>query len=178
MQPLFALETRKIHRMQWLAPLLMVAIVVLYEALPSAWMLDRVGRWQHIALDTAFFGITGPLLVFFLLKFIVHWLEERETSELQAAILEQSRVQVGKFRESADTALQSLFASSILLTTLSSKCEGLSKEESVELKKAQTAIDVAIRDLRSQLESSPSTPKVATPAPAKANGQLAHEPQR
>ncbi|MBI4768852.1 MAG: hypothetical protein HY784_00175 [Chloroflexi bacterium] len=101
-------------------PVGLLLLVVVYEAGPARWIHDRLGDNYHFVAEVLFYGTTGPALAFVLLDFLGRWLEERETSELQAQVLAQARERAKISHQLSDDALQTLFAASALLTSLES----------------------------------------------------------
>jgi hypothetical protein len=136
---------------QRLAPVLMILLVIAYEAGPSRWLDVRAGYQQHFIAELLFYGTLGPALVFVLLHFLRRWLEERETSELQSQILQKAHKHAQDKDATAEDALQALFAASVILNSLESKCHDLTSEEAAALKRTRIALDDTIRRLRSQL---------------------------
>ena len=128
-------------------------LVVIYEIGPARWIQDGVGDAYHFVAEILLYGTVGPLLAFLLLRFLGRWLEERETSELQAQVLAQAREHARVSRELSDDALQTLFAVSTLLASLESTLPNLSPEAAPTLHETQQSLDCAIRRLRDHLQA-------------------------
>jgi signal transduction histidine kinase len=86
-----------------------------------------------------------------LLHFLDRWLEERETSELQAQRLAQVREEAKNSRTLNDNAMQVLFAASTLIALLKSDQHELPTETAVQLEETAQALDRAVRQLRAHL---------------------------
>jgi signal transduction histidine kinase len=97
------------------------------------------------------YGTIGPVLTFLLLEYLGRWLEERETSELQAMILTQARETARIDRELNDNTLQAMFATSVLLDSIKSSLPYLPPEVATQLQAADKSLDGAIRQLREHL---------------------------
>ena len=139
--------------LQWMVPLGLVLLVVIYQLGPARWILETYGLEQHLIVEILFFAVVGPLLAFGLFHFLGRWIEERETSDLQAQLLEHTREQARISHELSDKALQTLFAASILLSTLQSSLGDRSPEGTSTLLQAQVALNSAIDQIRDHLEN-------------------------
>ena len=142
--------------LQWLVPLGLVLLVVMYQLGPARWILASLGVEQHLMAEIVVFAVVGPLLAYWLLHFLNRWIEEREISELQAKLLAQTREQARISQELSDKALQTLFAASILLSTLQSSLGDLSPTEASTLLQSQEALNAAIQQIRDHLEQESS----------------------
>jgi hypothetical protein len=89
----------------------------------------------------------GPVLAYLLLTFIGRWLEERETSALQSQALHQVRAQVQRSHDLTDDALQTLFATSMVLDRLTDRLPDLSPEAAAQFREAEQAVNRAIEQL-------------------------------
>jgi hypothetical protein len=154
-QPAAKRSPKNLHRwlgtFQWLAPLLMVLLVTGYELGPSRWLQTHMGSDIHFLAEILIYGTLGPALVFVLLHFLRRWLEERETSELQAQILEQTNALAKEHQAATDDALQALFAASLILESLQARQLDLNSEEARSLRETRRALDSYIAGLRSRL---------------------------
>ncbi len=142
--------------LQWTMPLGLVLFVVIYQIGPARWILESLGVEPHLIAEILVFAVVGPLLAYWLLHFLSRWIEEREISELQAQLLAHTREQARISHELSDKALQTLFAASMLLSTLQSSLGDLSPEETSTLLKTQEALNAAIRQIRDHLENKSS----------------------
>lgn len=147
---------RRFGLLRWLLPLGLLLFVVAYEVGPSRWIHDNLGDAYHFAAEIVLYGTVGPALAFKLLDFLNRWLEERETSELQAQVLAQAREQARLSHKLSDDTLQALFATSVLLAALESNAE-FPPEAAVQLQEAQRALNHAIQQLQAHLLSAPSS---------------------
>jgi hypothetical protein len=142
---------RWVDMLQWLAPALMVLLVIAYEVGPARWLHQHLGGEPHILAEIVFFGTLGPALVFISFHFLRRWLEEKETSDLQALILEQAHARARETSATTDEAIQALFAASVLLASLEAKNKDFTPEEVATLHNTRQALDQHIEHLRSQL---------------------------
>ena len=142
---------RWLGTLQWLAPVLMVLLVAAYELGPARWLQTHLGSEIHLLAEIILYGTLGPGLVFILLHFLRRWLEERETSELQAQILEESHERAREHQAATDDALQALFAASLILESLQSNNLDPNSEEARALQETRRSLDGYIGRLRAQL---------------------------
>jgi signal transduction histidine kinase len=142
---------RRLVWLKWLAPAGLVLLVILYEVGPSRWINDTFGAPYHSLAEILVYGTIGPVLTFLLLEYLGRWLEERETSELQAMILTQARETARIDRELNDNALQAMFATSVLLDSIKSSLPHLPPEVATQLQAADKSLDGAIHQLREHL---------------------------
>jgi len=152
--PLPALR-RRLGLLQWLVPAGLLLLVVAYEVGPSRWIHDRMGDTYHFVAEILVYGTIGPVLAFILLDFLGRWLEERETSDLQAQVLARAREQARLHRQLSDDTLQALFAVSLRLTTLESNWPDLPPEAAAQLRETQAALNQAIQRLHTRLMNEP-----------------------
>ena len=139
-----------------MVPLGLVLLVVIYQLGPARWILETYGLGQHLLVEVLIFAVVGPILAYWLFHFVGRWIEERETSELQAQLLAHTRQQARISHELSDEALQTLFAASILLSTLQSSLSNRSPEETSTLLQAQDALNCAIDQIRDHLTNKAS----------------------
>jgi signal transduction histidine kinase len=90
------------------------------------------------------------------LDIMARWIEERQTSELQAQVLEAARADAHQTRMLSDNALQAMFAASIQLASLRKQIPDLPPEASQALDEANNALHRAVQPLRSYLEKQPT----------------------
>lgn len=143
---------RRVRRMQWVVAIGLMLFVFIYEIGISPWIQAQLGDGYHIATDIAIYGIVGPLLAYVSLHFFDRWVEERETSELQARLLEQARQRAQASTTLSDDALQTLFAASVLISSLKSSNPELTSEAKIDLARTEESLGHAIQQIRSHLE--------------------------
>lgn len=144
---------RRVHVLQRLVPIGLVLFVVLYEVGPADWIHTQLGNNYHVLAEILVYGALGPLLAYLLLHFLDRWLEERETSELQSQLLAQERLRAKISRELTDDALQTLFAASVLMTSLKSALGEVPPQTADALRDTEAAVDRAIQQLRDHLQT-------------------------
>jgi signal transduction histidine kinase len=138
---------RRLHWLQWAAPAVMAMAVVFYVVGPGELIYRTQGYQRHQIAEILFFGTIGPVLIFFLFNLLGRWLEERETSELQALVLAQAREHARISREVTDDALQAIFAASVMLNSLESRVPDLPPEVIDQLRQANRAMDPILQQL-------------------------------
>ncbi|MFQ5436099.1 MAG: hypothetical protein ACE5FD_14600 [Anaerolineae bacterium] len=141
----------RLHRLKWAIPLSLVILVVGYELLPALWVQNTWGFAPHALMDVLLFGTIGPAIVYILLNFLERWLEERETSDLQAKILQKAQEDARHSRQLNDDAVQVLFSASTLIESLKTSHPELPSDTIAHIEITEKALDKAIRDLRVHL---------------------------
>jgi len=141
---------RRLDLLKWLMPAGLLLLVVVYEAGPSRWILRNLGDLYHFLGQVLIYGTVGPILAFKLLDFFSRWLEECETSELQAQVLARAREQAQINHRLNDDTLQALFAAGALIAALESD-PATSPEALTQLHGAQQAIQQTIQKLHAHL---------------------------
>lgn len=141
----------RLRLLSWIVPLAMLVIVVGYEIGPSRWLYERYGFEFHLVAELIIFATVGPALAFAILQLLQRWLEERDTSELQAALLARSRAEAEGSRQLNDDALQVLFAAGVLIDTLKSSNQELPPELVAQVDDTERALREAVAQLRGHL---------------------------
>jgi signal transduction histidine kinase len=138
---------RRLHWLQWVAPAVMALAVVFYVVGPGDWIYGTMGYQRHQLAEILFFGTIGPVLIFILFNLLGRWLEEKETSELQALVLAQAREHARISHEVTDDALQAIFAASVMLNSLESSVPNLPPEVIAQLRQTNRAMDPIMQQL-------------------------------
>ena len=141
--------THRLDVLRWAVPGGLLLLVVIYELGVRPWVQATLGQMADVVLDIVLYGSVGPLLSYFLLTFIDRWLAERETSALQSQALHQARAQVQRTHDLTDDALQTLFATSLLLDHLTHDLPGQSADAADKFRQAEQAVNRAIEQLYS-----------------------------
>ena len=138
---------RRIERLRWLAPASLLLLVIVNELGLARWVEAHLGHTVSITLDILIYGSVGPVLAYWLLTFVGRWLEERETSEAQSEALHRARALAQYNHDLTDDALQTLFATSLMLDTLARDLPNLSPEAEAHYRAAEQAVNRAIEEL-------------------------------
>jgi hypothetical protein len=139
--------------LRWLVPVTLVLVVGVYAVTLAPWIHARYGFAHFILVEILLFGTLGPLIVFVLLDFLVRWLDERDTSDLQARMLAQARQEAQKCRDLSDDALQILFSAGNLIASLKATHPDLTPARKAQIEAAEAALTEAAERLRRQLLS-------------------------
>ncbi len=146
---------RRVHLLQRVIPIGLFLLVVLYEIGPARWILNTAGETYHLLADMLAYGLVGPVLAYLLLHFLERWIEERETSELQARLLAHTRELARLSHELSDDALQTLFGASVMLATLKASLADMPPNTASAVQQTEAALDRAIQQIRDHLENQP-----------------------
>lgn len=141
--------------LRWVLPLALLLIVIAYETVVAPWFHDGFGEKYHYLSEIIFYGTIGPILAFVLLDFLDRWLEEKETNDLQSRILAEVKAYAGMSHKLNDEALQTLFAVSMLLSSLEASIQRKDPEAAALLKEAENTLGIAINEIREHLENHP-----------------------
>jgi signal transduction histidine kinase len=142
---------RRLGLLKRLIPAGLIVLVIFYELGPARWVHDVGGVQYHFWADMLIYGTVGPMLAFWLLDVLGRWLEERQTTELQARLLAEVREHARISRQLNDDALQILFAASVLLDSIESNVPELPPGVAAQLREADQSLGQAIHQLRAHL---------------------------
>lgn len=137
-------------------PIFVIVLVAVYLLGPARWIHNSYGIEYHMWVELIFFGSIGPLVAFLVLDLLARWIDERQTSELQARVLEEARADAHQTRMLSDNALQAMFAASMQLASLRTQVPDLPPEATRALDEANHALQRAVYPLRSFLEKQPA----------------------
>ncbi len=144
------------HRLVMLrrtVPAALLLVVLAYEFGVARRIQHAYGEALHFLVEVALYGTVGPVLAYLSLLLLGRWLEERETSDLQAVILERARARERAGMQMAEQALQVLFAANVLLITLEAEEASRSPERRDQLRQARLALEQAIQELNQTLRA-------------------------
>lgn len=150
---LFSTDQIRQHlpRLRWLLPSGLALLVIIYEVGPALWVYRAFGINIHLLVEVVVFGTIGPILAFLVLTMVERWLEERDTSDLQAAILAKAQQDAHTSRLLSDDAIQMLFAAGTLITSLKESQPEMSGETAVQVQAIENSLNQAIAQIRSHL---------------------------
>lgn len=80
---------QRIAALRWALPLMMVALVMLYQLVIMRWVHDTMSDPLHFTVEVIFYATTGPILAYWVLNRIRSWLVEKEDAERRARTHEQ-----------------------------------------------------------------------------------------
>jgi signal transduction histidine kinase len=143
----------RIRKLKWVFPLSIAGLVIIYQLIVTKWIHETWGGTVHFVVELLFYATAGPLFAYLILDVLERWMEERETSELQAKILQNARQSVDASRELSDNALQSLYAASVYLSSLKFSQKDLPVEAKETIGETERVLGVAMHDLRQYLQN-------------------------
>lgn len=79
----------RIRLLRWAFPLALTILVALYQLGPARWVHNRYSDPVHFGVEILFYGTGGPLLAFWVLTLVSHWLDEKEHAEQSARASER-----------------------------------------------------------------------------------------
>ncbi len=80
---------QRISTLRWTLPIAVGLLAVLYEIGPGRWIHDDIGAPMYFSVDIVFYGTVAPLLIYWTMTRIGHWLDDKERAEKQARAIEQ-----------------------------------------------------------------------------------------
>ena len=72
---------QRIAFLRWSLPPMLVLMVMVYHLGLMHWVHDTFGHFIYFGTETLFYASVGPLITFWTLKLIEHWLDEKEQIE-------------------------------------------------------------------------------------------------
>lgn len=142
---------RQLRLLKWLVPGALVLLVVAYELGPSRWTYEGLGFTYHLLAEILVFGTFGPLLAFVLLDLLGHWLDERDTADLQADLLSKAGEKESEADKLCDDTLQVLFATNLLITQIKAQGGELSSGTMEQIEVTEQALNGSIEKLREHM---------------------------
>ncbi|HEY3291106.1 MAG TPA: sensor histidine kinase [Anaerolineae bacterium] len=73
----------RLRLLQWTVPLLIICLAVFHQLGPARWVNESLGEWAHYTLEILFYGTTGPLVIWFTLRTVRNWIEQKELAEAE-----------------------------------------------------------------------------------------------
>ena len=109
----------RLHLLQRWLPIAVMAVAALYQLGPARFVHEQYGMWAHFWLEIFFYGTAGPLFLWWTLRVVRVWVEQKEqaeaevyrlNSELQQRVEERTRElkQKADALETANIQLQRL----------------------------------------------------------------------
>lgn len=80
---------QRIAILRWILPVMLAITTILYQLWSSHLAHNYYGDTIHYAVEFLFYATVGPLLIFWALTRLGHWLDEKERVEKQARASEQ-----------------------------------------------------------------------------------------
>ncbi len=71
----------RLRLLQWALPVFITALAAFYQFGPARYVHDNFGAWSHYGLEVLFYGTTGPISVWFILRVVRAWVEQKEQAE-------------------------------------------------------------------------------------------------
>lgn len=94
---------QRIAILRWILPVTLTIITILYQLWSAHLTHNYYGDTIHYAVEFLFYATVGPLLIFWALTRLGHWLDEKERVEKQARASEQRLASI--INASADAIL-------------------------------------------------------------------------
>lgn len=148
---LLPLLRRHPRLLRWLLPVAVLLLILVYQLVAAGWIHTRLGYPYHIVAEILFFATLGPALAFSFARSFEQWLDERDTSDWQAQLLDTVRADAARSKELNDEALQVLFSTGLVIEALKAASPELSPELRKQVEATEKASEALNGDLRSYL---------------------------
>jgi len=80
---------QRIALLRWVFPLFLVFSVVVYQLVVASWIHDQYGENTHYIAEILFYATLGPLLTYWIMTNINHWIDQKEQAESMAHASEE-----------------------------------------------------------------------------------------
>jgi len=75
--------SERLRLLQWALPVAIAGLAALYQIGPARYVHDNFGAWAHYALEVLFYGTTGPIAIWLILRVVRTWVEQKEQAEAE-----------------------------------------------------------------------------------------------
>lgn len=75
--------SKRMRLLQWAMPLIIAIVATLFQLGPAFYVHEHFSHEIHWGLEILFYGTVGPIVVWFVLRLIRHWLTEKEEAEAE-----------------------------------------------------------------------------------------------
>ncbi len=73
----------RLRLLQWVLPAAIIILAAFYQLGPARYVHDNYGAWAHYALEVLFYGTTGPIVMWIILRIVRTWVEQKEQAEAE-----------------------------------------------------------------------------------------------
>src|SRR3990172_11079389 len=73
----------RLRLLQWALPAAITVLAALYQLGPARYIHDRFGTWSHYGLEVFFYGTTGPIVMWLILRLVRTWVKQKEQAEAE-----------------------------------------------------------------------------------------------
>jgi hypothetical protein len=137
--------------LRWALPFVVLLLILVYELVAARWVHNRIGFSYHAIAEILFLATLGPVAAAFFARLFERWLDERDTSDWQAQLLDTARASSRLSRQLNDEALQAIFSASLVIEALRAFNPDLPPELADQADGATRAISDVNRRLRAYL---------------------------
>ncbi len=139
---------RRLNLLQWLLPLSLLGVVLVYQLGMMKFIHDRMGEWIHYGMEILFYGLIGPNVVTGItVRLFRGWLAQKEQSEqekVRAISEERDRIA----RELHDGVQQDLFLLGLKVDLCGELLRSDPERVAQELKSIRQTLTEGINDLQ------------------------------
>lgn len=73
----------RLRLLQWLLPVIVLAVAALYQLGPARFVHNNYGAWAHFWLEILFYGTAGPVFLWLTFRVVRVWVEQKEQAEAE-----------------------------------------------------------------------------------------------
>src|SRR3990172_1096764 len=73
----------RLRLLQWALPAAITVLAALYQLGPARYVHDNFGTWSHYGLEVFFYGTTGPIVMWLILRLVRTWVKQKEQAEAE-----------------------------------------------------------------------------------------------
>ena len=73
----------RLRLLQWLLPVIIMAVAALYQLGPARFVHNNYGAWAHYWLEIIFYGTAGPVFLWLTFRVVRVWVEQKEEAEAE-----------------------------------------------------------------------------------------------
>ncbi len=73
----------RLRVLQWALPAIIIGLAAVYQLGPAYYIHRRFGEWAHYLFEILFYGTTGPMAMWVILRIVRGWIEQKERAEAE-----------------------------------------------------------------------------------------------
>jgi signal transduction histidine kinase len=73
----------RLRLLQWLLPAVITVLAAVYQFGPARYVHDHFGMEVHFWVEVVFYGTTGPVVMWLILRIVRKWIEQKERAEAE-----------------------------------------------------------------------------------------------
>lgn len=150
--------SNRMRLVQWALPLGIGITAAFFQLGPVRFIHDRFGHSVHWSIEVIFYSIAGPTVVWFALRLIRHWVDEKEEAEAEVYRLNT------ELRQRVDERTRELREKNEALAAANSELQQLDRMKSEFVSLVSHELRAPLTNMRSALEliEGPRDPNISS----------------